>query len=534
MEGRDIGTVVMRDADVKVFLTASLDARADRRGGEQGQDARSDESLVERLVDRRDELDARTNPLEPAPDAVVIDSTHLSAEAVVDEVLALVEAARAKRSLPVPRVAIVGRQNVGKSTLLNRLVGRKIAISHETPGVTRDRIEVEARWGDRTFAVVDTGGFARDAAGIELSVARQAERAASAADLILLVVDATAGIQEDDAILADRLRRAQGPVLVVANKVDGPVQESLAAEFHGLGLGEPAPVSALHGRGSGELLDEMLELLPPGSEPRREDEARFALVGRPNVGKSSLFNRLVDEERAVVHEQAGTTRDAIDSVIEVDGQTIRFVDTAGFRRRSKAGAVEFYGLVRSLRAIDDSNVSVLVIDASQGLTGEDKRVAARVAEAGRGLVVALNKWDLIPAGEKDPLFKTLQAELALFPGTPVLRTSAVRGTGVRRVVPALLDVRSNWTRRVPTAEVNRVLERLLAAHPLPRGVGRIRYGTQVSAGPPTFVLFGARDPGPSYRRYLENGLRREFGFAGVPVRVSLRPKPPRGARRSGR
>jgi GTP-binding protein len=281
-------------------------------------------------------------------------------------------------------------------------------------------------------------------------------------------------------------------------------------------------------------LDEMLDLLPPGAESRHEDEARFALVGRPNVGKSSLFNRLVDEERAVAHEQAGTTRDAIDSVIDVDGVTVRFVDTAGFRRRTKAGPVEFYGLVRSLRAIDDSNVALLVVDASQGLTGEDKRVAARVAEAGRGLVVALNKWDLIPAGERDPRFKALQAELALFPGTPVLRTSAARGTGVRRIVPALLDVRSNWTRRVSTAEVNRILERLLAAHPLPRGAGHIRYGTQVSAGPPTFVLFGARDPGPSYRRYLENGLRRAFGFDGVPVRVSLRPKPPRGTRRSGR
>jgi GTP-binding protein len=533
MEGRDIGTVVLPDADLKVFLTASLDTRTDRRSVD-GPDADA-EDRAQQLVSHRDRLDARTNPLEPAPEAVEIDSTDLSADEVVELVLELVRnrGTRTPRE-HVPRVAVVGRQNVGKSTLLNRLVGRKIAISHESPGVTRDRLEVEARWDGRTFSVVDTGGFAHDAEGIERSVARQAQRAAESADLILLVVDATAGIQEDDAILADRLRRSARSVLVVANKIDGESQEPLAAEFHGLGLGEPMAVSAVHGRGSGDLLDRMMALLPPGGDPRPEDEARFALVGRPNVGKSSLFNRLVDEERAVVHEEAGTTRDAIDSVVEVEGRTVRFVDTAGFRRRTKAKAVEFYGLVRSLRAIGECHVALLVVDASLGLTGEDKRVAARVAEAGRGLVVALNKWDLVDPEERDALFKQLQAELALFPGTPVLRTSAVRGTGARRIVPAMFGVQANWVRRVPTAEVNRVLERLLAAHPLPRGMGRIRYGTQVSAGPPTFVLFGARDPGPSYRRYLENALRREFGFDGVPVRLSLRPKPPRGAGRSGR
>ena len=218
-------------------------------------------------------------------------------------------------------------------------------------------------------------------------------------------------------------------------------------------------------------------------------------------------------------------------MVEVEGRTVRFIDTAGFRRRSKAEGVEFYGLVRSMRAIDRCHVALLVVDASHGLTGEDKRVAARVVEAGRGLAVVLNKWDLVDAEERDAWFKELQAELALFPGTPELRVSAVRGTGVRRIVPALFGVHDNWVRRVPTAEVNRVLERLLAAHPLPRGTGRIRYGTQVSAGPPAFVLFGARDPGPSYRRYLENALRKEFGLDGVPVRLSFRPKPPRGTRR---
>jgi GTPase len=313
-------------------------------------------------------------------------------------------------------------------------------------------------------------------------------------------------------------------VLVVANKVDGVSQEALAAEFHGLGLGEPMAVSALHGRGTGELLDRVLQVIPDGTQAQPEGEPRFALVGRPNVGKSSLFNRLVQEERAVVHDEPGTTRDAIDSVVEVDGRALRFIDTAGFRRRTKTRGVEFYGLVRALQAIDAAHVALLVIDAADGLTGEDKRVAARAVEAGRGLVVALNKWDLLPSDERDVLFKELGRELRLFPGTPVLRTSATSGRGVNRLIPALLEVHAAWAKRVPTADVNRVLERSTAAHPMPRGTHRILYGTQVSAGPPSFVLFGAADPGGAYRRYLENTLRREFGFDGVPVRLSFRPK----------
>jgi GTP-binding protein len=247
-------------------------------------------------------------------------------------------------------------------------------------------------------------------------------------------------------------------------------------------------------------------------------------VGRPNVGKSSLFNRLVGEERAVVHEEAGTTRDSVDWVTEIDGRPVRFVDTAGLRRAVKTRGVEYYGLVRSLRAIDRSDVALLVVDASEGLTAEDKRIAARVVEAGRGLVVMLNKWDLVPSEERTERFRSLSEELTMFPGTPVVKGSALRGSGIQRVLPALLSVHDAWTRRVSTAEVNRVLERATAAHPMPRGSGHIRYGTQVGVGPPTFVLFGARPPAPSYRRYLENSLRRAFGFDGVPVRLSFRPR----------
>jgi GTP-binding protein len=422
-----------------------------------------------------------------------------------------------------PRVAVVGRPNVGKSTLVNRLCGRRQAIADEMAGVTRDRLELPVEWNGRAFIVVDTGGIPLGARGIEASVAEQARRAIAQADATVIVVDATAGITEEDEALARRLRGSTAPIVVAANKVDGEAQEPFAAEFHGLGLGEPMAVSALHGRGSAELLDRIVDVLPPAEERERvAEDGRFALVGRPNVGKSSLFNRLVAEERAVVHDQPGTTRDAVDSVVRIEDRVLRFVDTAGFRRPLKTKGVEYYGLVRALRAIDHAHVALLVIDAPAGLTGEDKRVAARVAEAGRGLVAALNKWDLVPSGERADLFVELTRELQLFPGTPVLRTSALTGMGVGRVLPALLGVHEAWVRRVPTSAVNRVLQDAVAAHPPPRGAGRIHYATQVRAAPPTFVLFGAGDPGPSYRRYVANVLRAAFGFDGVPLRLSFR------------
>jgi GTP-binding protein len=550
MEGRDIGSVVFPDAAVKLFLSASLDVRAKRRAQELG--GRPASADVGRAVDSRDREDARTNPLEPGPDAHVLDSSALDPDQVFDAAMAVVagsatlppsRARAARRHVRrLPRVALVGRQNVGKSTLLNRLHGRKVAIAHELPGVTRDRLEVQAEWEGTSFVLVDTGGFAHGARGIEVSVATQAQRAAESADLVLLVVDGATGVQEEDATLARRLLRTGLPTMVVANKVDSERQEAAAGEFAALGLGEAIPVSGLHGRGAGDLLDRVVDLLGrsggdlpiDGSEPLQpelEDEHRYAIVGKPNVGKSSLFNRLVSEERSVVHDEAGTTRDAVDSIVEVDGLALRFVDTAGLRRRTRTQGVEFYGLLRTERAIEAAQVALLLIDATGGLTAEDKRIASDVWEAGRGLVIVLNKWDLVDADERDHLFKYLRKELRTFPGTPVLRTSATRGTGVLQIVPALEDVRRNWRRRIRTAEVNRAIEALAARHPPPRGAGRIRYATQVSAGPPAFVVFGIGDPGPAYRRYLENALRKEFGFDGVPVRISLRARDRRSAAR---
>lgn len=421
------------------------------------------------------------------------------------------------------RVSVVGRQNVGKSTLVNRLFGRREAIADEMPGVTRDRIELETTWRGRLVALVDTGGFRHRPRGLDAEVARQAETAAASADLVLLVVDAQAGVREEDATLARRLRRLEIPVLVVANKVDTEREEADVALFHALGLGEPLPVSALHGRGSGDLLDRILDLLPEGDEEIGPDEIpRFAIVGRPNVGKSSLFNRLVGEERSVVYEDAGTTRDSVDAIVTWAAGPVRFVDTAGLRRPSRTRGVDYYSFLRAQGAIDRADVAVLVLDAVHGLTTEDKRIASRVMDSGRGLLLVANKWDLVP--DKDRTFKELAGPAAVFAEAAVVRTSALRGTGVARLPSILLYLRERWARRVPTAEVNRVVLAAQDERPAPRGIGRYRYATQVSGAPPHVVLFGGKAPDPSYRRFLERRLRREFGWQGVPIRLRFRPK----------
>ena len=448
-----------------------------------------------------------------------------------------------------PTVAIVGRQNVGKSTLLNRLLGVREAISAAEPGVTRDRLERSVTWRGRTFLAVDTGGYVRAAKGIDALVTDQADRAMAQADVILLVVDAVVGIQEEDAALARQLRRASSPVVLVANKVDSDVQEPQTADLYRLGLGEPVAVSALHGRGAGELLDRVVALLPPEAhvvpdaegeleadselQPEAEGpdgEAVFSIVGRPNVGKSSLFNRLVGQDRSVVFEEAGTTRDAVDAVVGWDGRSVRFVDTAGFRRPSRARGVAYYGFVRTVQAIDRSHVATLVVAADEGVTTEDRRIAARVAEAGRGLVVVANKWDLVQRGDRAERFAEVREAVSVFPKVPVLRTSALTGAGVQRLLPELLRVHGEWRRRVPTSEVNRVLQRAQGEHPPPRAVGRLLYGTQVASAPPRFVVFAGGPVPRNYARFLENRLRGELGFEGVPIRISFRPRRRKPAR----
>jgi GTPase len=436
----------------------------------------------------------------------------------------------------IPKIAVVGRQNVGKSTLVNRLFGRRAMIAHDSPGVTRDRIEVEATWDGRTFGLIDTAGYLPAPGGIEALSGEQAARATSSADVVVLVVDVTTGITEDDARLARRLRRGSAPVVVVANKADSPRDDGDAGAFMALGLGEPIAVSALHGRGTGDLLDVLVTLLPETPEPdQAREEPRFAIVGRPNVGKSSLFNRLVAEERSVVSDVPGTTRDSVDSLVAwpdllPDGGRARFVDTAGMRRGQSVRSVEYYSFLRASEAIDRAHVAILVIEAVAGLTSEDKRIARRVMEAGRAMLVAANKWDLVE--DKDRVFKALGEELRPFADADAIRVSALRGQGVHRLPPLLVDLHHRWSLRNPTSAVNDVVHAAQRELPTPRSTGTLHYATQVATGPPTFVIFGgAHEPGPTYRRYLENRLRRDLGLAGVPIRLRFRAREAKGGSR---
>ena len=432
----------------------------------------------------------------------------------------------------VPRIAVIGRQNVGKSTLVNRLFGSRQTIAHDMAGVTRDRIELETTWRGRRFSLVDTAGYLHDARGIEVLARDQADRAIDEADLIMLVVDARSSITEEDGALARRLRRATVPVLVVANKVDTQSEEPGAADFHALGLGDPFPVSGMHGRAAGDLLDRIVQLLP---DAPREDESsdaaapRFALVGRPNVGKSSLFNRMVGHQRSVVFEEAGTTRDAVDAVVQWPAGPARFVDTAGMRRQSRVHGVEYFSVVRATQAVERAQVAMVVIDAEQGFTVEDKKIANIVIDAGRALVLIANKWDLVE--EKDDTYADLSHTVKQFAAAPVMRASAVTGRGVHRLPPVLLDLHARWSSRVSTSKVNDVIQRAQRERPTPRQAGTLHYATQVSTGPPTFVVFGgAGEPDATYRRYIEGRLRREFRLEGVPIRVRYRPRKQRSPR----
>jgi len=430
--------------------------------------------------------------------------------------------------MPEPLVAVVGRPNVGKSTLVNRIVGRREAIVEEQPGVTRDRKILEADWNGREFLVVDTGGWIATQDGIDAQVSRQAERAIKEADVVLLVVDATVGVTEEDDRVAGLLRRADKPVLVVANKVDDSGREADAWGLARLGLGDPFPVSALHGRGTGDLLDAVVEHLP---EPVEAEEAitpiepavpAVAIVGRPNVGKSTLFNRLIGDDRSVVHDVPGTTRDSIDTVVETDEGPIRFVDTAGMRRKSRIDeGPEYYSLVRALQSIDRADAALLVIDATEGVTHQDQRLAERIDAAGSPVVIVLNKWETLDAERRVAVMTDVGRRLEFLGYAPVLKISALSGKGVHKLVPALGQAIDAYHRRVPTGELNQVLQAAQAAHPAPAGV-RVLYATQGAADPPTFTLFASRTVPPTYLRYLERRIREHFAFGPTPLKLRVR------------
>jgi GTP-binding protein len=434
----------------------------------------------------------------------------------------------------LPVLAIVGRPNVGKSTLVNRFLGRREAVVEDVPGVTRDRVAYDAAWRGRAFTVVDTGGWDPDAEGLSARVAEQAEVAVAAADAVLMVVDATVGITEADRTVARILQRSGRPVVLAANKVDDERTESDAAELWSLGLGEPLPVSALHGRGSGDLLDAILDALPEAPPEPEGDTGprRVALVGRPNVGKSSLLNRLLGAERVLVDDVAGTTRDPVDSLVQIDGATYRFVDTAGLRRRVReAKGAEYYSSVRTVQALDEAEVAIVLVDASEKLTEQDQRVLATVVEAGRGLVLAVNKWDLLDEDRHDELERELRTDLGRTAWAPRVNVSARTGRGVDRLGPAIETALASWEHRIPTARLNAWIADVVGRTPPPPRGGkapRVLFATQAGTRPPKFVLFTNGPLEAGYLRFVERRLREDFGFPGTPLDVQVRIKEKRG------
>ena len=574
-EGRDITTVIAPDADARLLVTASEEARLARRAGDlEAAGKQVDADALRDQVVRRDRDDATVSQFLTAPEGVtLVDTSELTLEQSVERVLDLVEEAadaaaqrdaeedlraqamragladyeldeedlallEADGGLPtgdsvepgLPVLAVVGRPNVGKSTLVNRVLGRREAVVQDTPGVTRDRVSYPAEWAGRRFTIVDTGGWEVDVAGLDAAVATQAEVAVEMADAVLLVVDAQVGITETDARVVRMLRRSGKPVVLAANKVDSPAQEGDAATLWNLGLGEPFPVSALHGRGSGEVLDAVMEVLPEVSAVATAapegDLHRIALVGRPNVGKSSLLNSIAGRERVVVNETAGTTRDPVDEIIELDGRQWVFVDTAGIRRRVKQSrGADYYAVLRTQGAIDKAEVAVVLLDASEPISEQDVRVVQQAVDAGRALVLVNNKWDLVDEERQKMLLWEVEHDLAHVSWAPHINLAARTGWHTNRLVRALDAALEGWTTRVPTGRLNGFLGQLQSATPHPVRGGkqpRILFATQVQVAPPRIVIFTTGFLDAGYRRFIERRLREEFGFTGTPIQIGVR------------
>ena len=524
VEGRDIGTVVVPDAQLKIFLYADLEQRALRREREIAEDI-SASDVAQSLVNR-DEIDStrKISPLKMADDALEIDSTALDLPEVVEVIW---QWAKSRKLLGLPKVAVIGRPNVGKSTLVNRIIGRREAIVEDTPGVTRDRVKYEAEWNGRTFLLIDTGGWEVKPEGISEKITAGAELAIAESDLVLFVVDAQVGALDEDEPLLTLLRKSHKKVILVANKVDGTSEENNAHALWNLGLGEPRFLSALHGRGSGDLLDLVVKELPEvGSEPIDDGYRRIALLGRPNVGKSSLLNALAGEARVLVDDVAGTTRDPVDELIEFGGTTWRFIDTAGIRKKAKFDSgTDYYASLRTEAALERAEVAVIILDASAPLTEQDLRIITMAEESGRAMVLVMNKWDLMDEERQIQFEKELERNLERYPWAQRVNLSAKTGWHRDRLAPALRTALASWEYRVPTSKLNSFLGALVSATPPPVRGGKqpkIRFATQASISPPKFVVFASEWVEPSYRRFIERRLREEFGFQGSPVEVAIK------------
>jgi len=528
VEGRDIGTVVAPNAQVKIFLQADIEKRAERRNSELST-MKIDGGGVDQVADSlatRDQIDSSraTSPLRKAEDSILVDSTHLTLEETIDYIWNIL---KQRSLLGLPIVAVIGRPNVGKSTLVNRIIGGREAIIEDTPGVTRDRVKYDAEWNGRKFTIMDTGGWEPTAEGIALKISDAAASAIGEADLILFVVDSHVGAQSEEEELVNVLRKSGVDVMLIANKVDSEKDELDAHQLWNIGLGEPYFVSAAHGRGSGDLLDQIVTRLPEVGKGRISDGFRkIAIVGRPNVGKSSLLNTFAGNYRALVDDAEGTTRDPIDELIDVDGKTWRFIDTAGIRRRAhQASGTDYYAALRTERAIENAEVVVIVLDASVTMTEQDLRIISMAEEAGKALVIVMNKWDLLDDDRRPQLEKEIDRNLDQVEWAERINLSAKTGWHKDRLIPAVERALAGWEYRVPTGKLNAFLGQLVSANPPPVRGGKqpkILFATQAGIEPPTFIIFASDFLESSYRRFIERRLREEFGFSGSPIRISVR------------
>lgn len=525
VEGRDIGSTVIPDADLKIHLHADLEARAARRASEI--DRNDNGSVASSLADR-DRIDSTraASPYQVPEDAVDVDSTDMNLEETVEYIWQLIVD---RELVGIPRVVLIGRPNVGKSSLINRLTGRSDAITEDRPGITRDQVEHEASWNGRDFIAVDTGGLDRELEGIDASAAERSLAATLNADMVIFVVDGQTGLLDQDEVIVSKLRKLDINIMLVVNKVDNENDELRGHEFWSLGLGEPHFVSALHGRGSGDLLDEVVRMLPSYGRGRRRDEfANIAIIGKPNVGKSSLLNALAGTDRALVSEIAGTTRDPIDETVQYGDTTYRFVDTAGIRRRSHQDeGVDYYAVLRSQRALEQADLGLLVIDASETIAEQDLRLISSIEDSGKALVVIMNKWDLMDEDRRVLFDREVERNFVQVEWASRINVSAKTGWHRDRIFPAIERALKSWHTRIPTSRLNAFIGTLVGENPPPVRSGKqpkIQYCSQVQVSPPTFVIFATGFLETSYRRYIERRLREEFGFEGSPIRISVRLK----------